>query len=281
VVDSWRFPNGFVDDALYYAEGQARHDAVLAAGDADEAQEIAGLYNLAYQQELSGFTLAGFAAAYDEANRINQSGAYLLIEIDGVLRQRCNSNGKSIHPEKQGIVNFWRWFGNSKAVDQFGRPQVVYHGTKADFGAFSNWPIFTTPDPVVASAYAAGTYSEDPDSAANVIPVYLSTGNLKTYTEAELIAEIGGTSKGHIEWANFDGLADSLMREGYDGLHIIGAMDYSGGGQEDTRYHRYDQFVAFYQTQFKSAIGNSGRFDPDCLSLCDTTRLAPKSSMSM
>ncbi len=31
---------------------------------------------------------------------------------------------------------FYRWFGNSKVVDDQGRPLVVYHGTSADFNTF-------------------------------------------------------------------------------------------------------------------------------------------------
>lgn len=58
------------------------------------------------------------------------------IEVDGVMRPTRNSRGKFIHPTKDGIRNFWRWFGNSKVVNYQGRPQVVYHGTNAEFTEF-------------------------------------------------------------------------------------------------------------------------------------------------
>lgn len=69
---SFRFENGFVDDALYYAEGQQRYDAALGVGFRDMADDLAGQYNLAHQKELSGFTLDEFRAAYDEAHAMNR-----------------------------------------------------------------------------------------------------------------------------------------------------------------------------------------------------------------
>ena len=60
------------------------------------------------------------------------------IEVDGVQRPRMNSGGRPIHVTDDGIRNFWRWFGDSKVVDDQGRPLVVYHGTTADFDAFDS-----------------------------------------------------------------------------------------------------------------------------------------------
>ncbi len=54
------------------------------------------------------------------------------ITIDGVERPTKNSEGKSIHPTKEGIRNFWKWFGDSKVVDGHGRPQVLYHQTSIE-----------------------------------------------------------------------------------------------------------------------------------------------------
>ena len=59
-----------------------------------------------------------------------------IIEVDGVQRHTLNSNGKRIAQTEKQVANFWRWFGDSKVVDDEGRPLVVYHGTNAEFGAF-------------------------------------------------------------------------------------------------------------------------------------------------
>ncbi len=68
----WRFANGFIDYALYYAEGEAAWVCAMESGQEDVAAEIQGEYNLAYQQELSGFTLDGFRKAWAEAHLMNQ-----------------------------------------------------------------------------------------------------------------------------------------------------------------------------------------------------------------
>ena len=54
------------------------------------------------------------------------------IKINGVDRPTTNSEGKAIHPTQEGISNFWKWFGDSKVVDDQGRPLVVYHGGSFD-----------------------------------------------------------------------------------------------------------------------------------------------------
>lgn len=59
-----------------------------------------------------------------------------MINIDGVMRPTCNSAGKPIHCTEEGVANFWRWFGESKLVDDEGRPLVLYHGTGKVFDAF-------------------------------------------------------------------------------------------------------------------------------------------------
>jgi len=58
------------------------------------------------------------------------------IEIDGVERWTVNSKGQPIAQTEEGIRNFWRWFGDSKVVDEQGRPLVVYHGTDSKFNVF-------------------------------------------------------------------------------------------------------------------------------------------------
>lgn len=52
-----------------------------------------------------------------------------MIDVDGVLRHKYNSEGNLIHKTDEGIRNFWRWFGNSKIVDDIGRPHVIKHTT--------------------------------------------------------------------------------------------------------------------------------------------------------
>lgn len=44
-----------------------------------------------------------------------------------------NSLGHPISNSDEVLRNFWNWFGSSKAVDDQGRPLVVYHGTDKKF----------------------------------------------------------------------------------------------------------------------------------------------------
>lgn len=51
------------------------------------------------------------------------------INIDGVERTVYNSNGDRIAKSAEALRNFYKWFGDSKVVDEQGRPLVVYHGS--------------------------------------------------------------------------------------------------------------------------------------------------------
>lgn len=51
------------------------------------------------------------------------------IQIDGKDRSARNSEGRRIARTEEGLRAFYDWFGDSKVVDENGRPLVVYHGT--------------------------------------------------------------------------------------------------------------------------------------------------------
>lgn len=51
------------------------------------------------------------------------------ININGVDKTVYNSNGERIAKSAEALQNFYKWFGDSKVVDEQGRPLVVYHGT--------------------------------------------------------------------------------------------------------------------------------------------------------
>jgi hypothetical protein len=135
---------------------------------------------------------------------------------------------------------FKRWFGDSKVVDGRGRPLVVYHGTGADFTEFKKKDTgiygagyYFTSSPEAASGYAQG-------SQPNVMPVYLSAKNLASAEDYDRIAS-------SLRSANAK--TNALIRAGFDGLAI------------DFNQDRVD-YLVFSPEQIKSAIGNSGAFDP-------------------
>ncbi len=62
-----------------------------------------------------------------------------LYENAGVSLPNENSLGKKIVPDDDPIKlqNFWNWFGDSKVVDEQGRPLVVYHNSGASHNILS------------------------------------------------------------------------------------------------------------------------------------------------
>lgn len=60
------------------------------------------------------------------------------ITINGKDRSVYNSNGERIAKSAEALRNFYKWFGDSKMVDEQGRPLVVYHGSKSVFDTFDN-----------------------------------------------------------------------------------------------------------------------------------------------
>lgn len=63
------------------------------------------------------------------------------IAINGQEKTVYNSRGERIAKSKEALDNFYRWFGDSKVVDEQGRPLIVYHGTREKFDTFSKEKI--------------------------------------------------------------------------------------------------------------------------------------------
>lgn len=170
------------------------------------------------------------------------------IDVDGVRRPIDNNEGGLIHPTEEGVRNFWRWFGDSRVVDENGRPLVVYHATTSSFDAFEtrNGAHFGT----IAHAEEIVDRHDFNGNASglNVMPVYLSIRRLKRVTD------IGPDS------ASWGCAKRSAWADGYDGIVYINEFE----AAEDAS----DAYVAFRPEQVKSALGNSGAFDPASPDLC-------------
>lgn len=199
------------------------------------------------------------------------------IEVDGVKRPTTNNEGNPIHPTEEGVRNFWKWFGDSKVVDENGEPLVVYHGTKGNFSEFKRaagarfdggWfgdGFYLTASPELASAYAMrerdGSVTSRPSS---VMPVYVKMENPYRVNLSEL---------SHSEATNFTqqyggnaGFEAWLAENGYDG--VIGYLDPEVAGDGAGMW----EIVVFRPEQIKSATGNSGAFDPSEVSIVRSKR---------
>lgn len=58
------------------------------------------------------------------------------INIDGENYSAKNSNGDFIAKDSDSIINFYKWFGNSKTFDSKQRPLVFYHASNTNFNEF-------------------------------------------------------------------------------------------------------------------------------------------------
>ena len=177
------------------------------------------------------------------------------IVVNGIKRSRMNSLGTPIHPTEEGIINFWKWFGDSKVVDNKGRPLVVYHGTNKDFDAFKTGlnkakdeqGIFFSPNPEIASAYSGYDEIFPIDVIGSVIKCYLKIIHLYDF-------DFMGSKEGRGKIIQF------AVNAGFDGVVLQNHYDVGGIS---------DQYVVFSPNQIKSAMGNNGNFNPNSSKLTE------------
>ena len=146
------------------------------------------------------------------------------ININGQEKTVYNSNGDRIAQSAEALRNFYKWFGDSKAVDEKGRPLVVYHGTNAEFDTFDKNKAFD-------GAFYFSSNKEFAKGYGNIMPTYLSIKNPTTTIPASRIQK------------------EEFSKQGYDG---VAYKDASG----------LEIFAAFEPNQIKS-VENRGSFSPE------------------
>jgi hypothetical protein len=171
---------------------------------------------------------------------------------------------------------FKKWFGDSKVVDENGKPLVVYHGTGADFNTFkpsyensvAGIGVYFTTDPSVANMYSRG---ESP----NTKPVFLAIrqpldiskplSSFPPEFRERFLKEIAKTYSLRERYDNPDRhiaptlqLISQKTKEKFTNL----AKDFGYDGVK-SRHAGADMYIAFEPNQIKSATGNSGKFDPN------------------
>lgn len=212
------------------------------------------------------------------------------INSKGATRKgaNVNSDGQQITATKQGVDNFWKWFGDSAAADAKGRPLVLYHSTNGDFNTFEpgretvnsttfgdvetqRHGVFMSPDKKFSQEYLREGEGQ------NVMQVYASIQNPIDLREGingddlNAIVEAHGNDgllthrdfnyvDPYETWTFFDGdfgkrFVDAAKAAGFDGAIMLEAGP--DGNKPATTY------VAFDATQVKSATGNLGTFNAD------------------
>ncbi len=169
---------------------------------------------------------------------------------------------------------FWKWFGDSKVIKN-GKPLPVYHGTDADFTAFTKQKgsvvtfldseevdrtgFFFTPNKEFAKVFS---------KSGRVLKCYLSIKNPADFTTNEDFEsfledlEDEGVNRRWIltgdMWEKFDGeqgqeFVTTLIDMGYDGAKI---------DETDDDGKNVVSWIAFYPKQIKS-VDNDGTWDAD------------------
>lgn len=167
---------------------------------------------------------------------------------------------------------FQRWFGDSKVVDENGKPLVVYHGSLRDFDSFDpdasrfgNKGLYFTADAGYASAFAR-TGRGQTEGSPTVYPVYLSIKNPLVLGNGRFDP---ASLKGRVAAALFPAqvktaLAANNLRDDLGIGSLLTAKNVA-----DLRAAGFDgvfteggAFIALAPEQIKSATGNNGNYDP-------------------
>ena len=206
------------------------------------------------------------------------------ININGQEKTVYNSNGDRIAKSKEALENFYKWFGDSKVVDEQGRPLVVYHGTNAEFSVFDitkvgestrnkgifGYGFYSSNKEKIASSYRRTKGNLLPEGQGYIMPLYYKLenpfmwfqgGRFKEAKESIEIAKKLGFPKERIqddgdgfirllpltEDKQIEKFTQSLKDNGYDGV----IFKYSGTD--------LFEYVAFNPNQIKST-SNRGTY---------------------
>lgn len=137
-------------------------------------------------------------------------GQFAITDVVGKKRSVYNSNGERIAQSEPALRNFYKWFGDSKVVDEQGRPIVMYHGTSNTFDSFDPTTFGYATD---SGFFGSGFYFTPIESEARyygriVMPVYLKI-------EKPFIVSTGGY---------YSGLYDNLFEGGGQLLKDLGLL---------------------------------------------------------
>lgn len=208
----------------------------------------------------------GFSVAENSSEYIPET-----ITVDGKERPTRNNKGQLIHPTLEGIKNFWRWFGDSKVVDEQGRPLVVHHGTKIKIGkkpftkfkvgelgihlgnekqAKNKTIIFHWKDLKTGDVLPDKEYGYMYELYAKILDPVHSFTDIKNWNDVESLKKEFSYIE-DVEYFKFpDEFVNYWKNQGVDGVYYPNWGEGYGFS-----------WIAFSPTQIKSATGNNGSFN--------------------
>lgn len=197
------------------------------------------------------------------------------IEVDGKERTVYNSNGERIAKSAEALRNFYKWFGNSKVVDEQGRPLVVYHGTSSKFDVFKVGEHGGT--------YGTGIYFGRKSTADNYgiyqMPVYLKIEN-PFIVEGNNYRELAPkANKAYQEYIKKDTNVDEDWLIYDDDIINWHLKDQGFDGVVDSKYiaKGANEFVAFEPNQIKS-VDNRGTYSDKTGNIYKQTQMQAKTT---
>lgn len=172
-------------------------------------------------------------AGYKGIARTGGSGKSKYRQVELFEPTKLSKPGRFQPAGKTDSPEFKEWFGESKIVDNEGKPLVMFHGTRSKFTEFET-PAYFTEDRQDAQDYAHGQGGDRPQ----IIPAYLNLKNPKVIEHFGDFAEM--TPKD----------VARLISEGHDGV-VLKKLT----AREPT------MAAVFNPEQVKSATRNRGTFD--------------------
>lgn len=178
-------------------------------------------------------------------------------------------------PEQVETPEFKRWFRDSKIVDEYGLPKVVFHGSPRSFTVFdptkarySKWGAIGSwfaEDPSYANSFRGSFDERGQRVIGPLYEVYLSIQEPAVYEGTKGFEQL--TS----DYENITGVktsnatnetnrvfVDHLKKLGFDGITINRHTADAAINPSPQTFH-----VVFDPTQIKSAFDNVGTFDPN------------------
>lgn len=230
-------------------------------------------------------------------SRLEQPG----FTITDAMREKVSTEGLPLFSRKRDVTEtpeFKAWFGDSKVVDEQGKPTVVYHATSADDGEPLGFSEFRTTYKELGAHFGTPEQANQIGAKAGsrVYPVYLSIknpirlvdqGNFNPETVASQLVDMGLMTQEQLEDLNYmekeegldevkfaieqaghDGVVYLNRREGFDPFGPDGVSgdeldDMSDEEVIDMFPEAQDSWIALNPEQIKSATGNRGTFDPN------------------
>lgn len=201
--------------------------------------------------------------ASEASTAVTEQGA---VEVDPVSSRRAT----------EATPEFKSWFGDSKMVDEAGRPQVMYHGTAQDFNTFRPKQadaIFLTHSPELADQFTGlseewmAKNDQGDKAGRNVMPVYVKAenpfdyenpGHLAALEKAQIKAKPGDRELP-------DDIHDEIRTGDWEAIEhpaVQRAIRELGHDSFFSNESDGNKNIGVYQPeQVKSATGNNGSFD--------------------